>query len=402
MLDSIKIKEQFPIFKNIPNLVYLDNAATTQKPQRVLDAMNEFYTKYNANVHRGLYPISEKATEKYEEARGIIAKFINAEPHEIIFTSGTTDSINSLATSLQRSEMIPTNPNIILSDLEHHSNILPWQSITKEKIPYLKLDDNYQLEVSDELKTDNSKVVDILSLTAVSNVTGTITAYKKIIDEIKPNYSVLDMAQMGGHFKIDVKKINVDFIAFSAHKLYGPTGIGILYGKKRLLEKMEPFRTGGGMIKEVTREYASWADLPEKFEAGTPQIAEAIGFAEAIRFIEEVGMNQIVKHEQYLRSYLLDKLKEIKNLQIFHPTNRTLAAGVVSIGIKGVHPHDLSQYLGESNICLRAGHHCTQILHRDVLKIPASLRISLGIYNSREDIDLLITRLREGIRQYSK
>src|SRR5260221_10465013 len=400
------VKSKFPIFRNNPGLIYLDSAATSQKPDSVLEALMNFYSTSNANVHRGLYPLSEKATELYEAARKTIAEFINAEPEEIIFTSGTTDSINAVAQMLSEAGLISKVPNILLSELEHHSNILPWQKLSGQ-IDYIEIDDNYQLK---EFNSD--KNYDVLSVASISNVTGTIINFKELKKNLKYKFSVIDAAQEVAHQKIDVKDLDVDFLAFSGHKMFGPTGIGILYAKKELLEKLNPFRVGGGMIREVNRNSATWAPLPEKFEAGTPPIAEAIALAEAVKFIIDIGFDAIQKHENELRLYVLEKLIEFDSITIFHPQKNiplsrgvrgvVPASGVISFSINGVHPHDLAQYLGDSGICLRAGHHCTQILHSEFLEVPASLRVSLSVYNSTEDIDKMIEVLKEGIKVFKK
>lgn len=388
----MNIKDQFPIFKNNPNLVYLDSAATSQKPQRVIDSIVEFYSKYNSNVHRGLYPLSEKATDMYESARKTIAEFINADLKEIIFTGGTTDGVNSIVESLRISGLIDEESKILLSEVEHHSNLLPWQRISKN-INYLQSYEN----ISEELKNP-----DILAIALVSNVTGEITPTKELTKLLSPKYIIIDAAQAVGHMKIDVEELGADFIVFSGHKMYGPTGVGVIWGKKELLEKIEPFKVGGGMITEVNRSSASWRDLPEKFEAGTPPISEAIALAEAANFLSELGFEEIKKHEKELRTYLIENLQQIPGIQIYHPDLSQSALGVASFTVEGIHPHDLAQYLGDKNICVRAGHHCVQIYHREVLQIPASLRVSLGIYNTKKDIDAFIKALLEGINHFTK
>ncbi len=391
----MNVKEQFPIFQNNPGLIYLDNSATTQKPQRVIDAVVDYYSKYNSNVHRGLYPLSEKSTGKYESARKIIAEFLNAEPEEIIFTSGTTDGINSIAESLKLSGMISNNPEILLTELEHHSNILPWQRITTQ-LEYLELDEDEQLLIKAQ-----KDEYDIISTTLVSNVTGTINDIHEI-SKINHKILIIDAAQAIAHLPIDVKTLGADFIVFSGHKMYGPTGVGVIWGRKELLEKMEPFRVGGGMINEVKRDSATWAEIPEKFEAGTPPIAQVIGLAEAANFLKDLRFEEIEKHEQHLRKYLIENLQQIENIKIYHPDLSKKAVGVISFTVEGIHPHDLSQFLGDRNICVRAGHHCTQILHREVLEIPASVRVSLAIYNTEEDIDKLINEIISAKQYYLK
>jgi cysteine desulfurase/selenocysteine lyase len=415
-------KHLFPIFSNNPELVYLDNAATTQKPLSVINSLVEFYSKHNANVHRGLYPLSDKATEMYEEARKKIAKFINAKPEEIFFTSGTTDGINIIANALQKSQLIPNQPKVILSEIEHHSNILPWQSITGEifYLPVINTPAKIH-KTGEDPKIDTSKLwgisknehyfpiespFDILSISHASNVTGSITDIKEIIKLSRYHntsnaITLLDASQSIGHMRIDVKDLDVDFMVFSGHKMYGPTGVGVVYGKQELLEELQPFKVGGGMIESVNRDNATWAELPEKFEAGTPPIADAIALGAAVDFINSIGLESIEKHEQDLRMHLISELQKLDDVQIYHPDISEAALGVVSIYSPLVHSHDLADFIGNRNICLRAGHHCTQILHREVFEIPASLRISVGIYNSKDDIDKMIGVLKEALQYYS-
>ncbi|CAG1021425.1 cysteine desulfurase / selenocysteine lyase [Patescibacteria group bacterium] len=387
---SIKeIKKEFPIFENNSGLVFLDNASTTQKPKQVIDKLIEVYTHYNSNVHRGLYPIAEKTSLEYENARQKIATFINANPKEITFTSGTTDSTNLIAESLARSGIIPAEPKVLTTEQEHHANFLPWQRITKGKLDY-----NYNPNTQ----------YDVVVYTIISNVTGTYTDIKELKKQpnLKNAIFIADAAQAVAHKKLDVKDMDTDFLVFSGHKMFGPTGIGVLYGKQELLEKMEPFKVGGGMISEVTKESATWAELPEKFEAGTPPIADAIALGAAINFINSIGFDEIEKHEQNLRKYLVNKLKQIPQIKIFHPKLNEYAAGVVSFVSLNVHAHDIAQFLGDFNICVRAGHHCTQILHKEVFQVPASVRISLSVYNTEEDINQLIESLKKAIEYFSK
>jgi cysteine desulfurase/selenocysteine lyase len=399
-------RAHFPLLKNNPDLIYLDSAATTQKPQEVIDVIVEFYTEYNSNVHRGLYPLAEKATEKYEEARRIVAEFINAEPEEIIFTNGNTEAINNIANSLKESNLIAPKPNIVLSVMEHHSNILPWQRLNG-RIAYIPLNNNFGLNIypededigdffSEEFPTRD---IDIVSLTHASNVLGTLNDIE-LIRQLAPNaYLIVDAAQSITHTRIDVKKLDVDFLTFAGHKLYGPMGIGVMYAKKELLEKMNPFNVGGGIIRKVDRESASWTEIPHKFEAGTPNVEGAIGLAAAIKFIDSIGLEEIQSYEESLKVYLLDKLKEVKNIEIFHP-RETKTVPVVSFAHKEIHAHDIAAFLGQENICVRAGHHCTQILHREKLHTPATVRVSLALYNSKEEIDKFVKTLNIAIPSF--
>ncbi|MBL8015306.1 MAG: SufS family cysteine desulfurase [Candidatus Doudnabacteria bacterium] len=394
MFDPKELKREFPIFKNHPNLVYLDNAATTQKPQSVIEAEEAFYTNQNSNVHRGIYPLSEEATNAYEAARVATAKFINADPTEIVFTSGTTDSINGLARSLELSHLLRNQPTILLTLLEHHANLLPWQRIGENrKLEFIPLDKKFKLDLNEIENITNE--IDLLAVTHLSNVTGTLNEVSNILKIFAAKFSVIDAAQSIAHIPIDVKTWNADFIAFSGHKMYAPTGIGVLYGKRSLLDKMEPFRVGGGIVSEVNRESASWAEVPTKFEAGTPPIAQAIGLAAAIKFLSQLGWESIQHHEQTLRLYALERLQSISGIEIFHPPAAEVHGGIVSFALSGIHAHDIVQILAEDNICVRAGHHCTHVLHKEVLKQPGSVRISFGVYNSEEDIDKLIDSLKK-------
>lgn len=406
-------KDDFPIFQNHPELVYLDSAASAHKPQSVIDAMVHFYTEHNSNVHRGLYGLSEEATELYEEARKTIAKFINAEPEEIIFTSGTTDSLNAVADMLVRSKLINEKPRILLSSLEHHSNILPWQRIPGAQMNWLPVP-NRPVKISENgVERDGTSFMyttdlaehhfyidgpfDVISLSLTSNVTGANFNQADLIELLekhgKETFKVIDAAQSVAHEKIDVKEMGVDFLAFSGHKMYGPTGIGVLYIKKELHDKLEPYRVGGGMIETVRKNEVTWAAAPAKFEAGTPPIAQAIGLAAAVKYIESIGWGKIQEHEKELNRYSYTKLKEVENLKLFHPENVDEHGGVFSFVLNGAHAHDVSQILAEQNICVRAGHHCTQILHREVFDVPATVRASIGIYNTKEDIDKLVSAL---------
>lgn len=394
------IKQEFPIFEKHPELIYLDNAATTQKPKVVLDSLMDFYLNSNANVHRGIYPLAERATDLYEKARTKVAKFINADFHEIIFTGGTTSGTNAISDSLFKTGLIPQNPKVLLSDLEHHSSMLPWQQVPGVQLDYLPVSENFEIDVS---KVSDQKY-DVVSLSHISNVTGAIlpTSILKKLRLNNPNVIIiLDCAQSIAHLEIDVKNIGADFIVFSGHKVYAPTGVGVIWGKKDLLEKMEPFDVGGGMIRTVEREISEWAPLPEKFEAGTPPIAEAIALGEAVEFLKGLDLYQVEAYEAKLREEAINLLKEIPGIKIYHPSLQTHAAGVISFSIDKIHPHDLAQYLGEQNVCLRAGHHCTQILHREIFNISATLRASFAIYNSSQDIVKLIEELKKAIKIYS-
>ncbi len=378
-------KDRFPIFKTYPELVYLDNAATTQKPDVVIQSLIDFYTKYNSNVHRGNYPLSEKATELYEEARSKVSKFINSETKEIVFNSGTTDGMNFLASSLSRTGL--GYNSVLISDTDHHSSILPWINSHKYNVSY----------ISENIA--ENKTYDIVVATLVSNVTGNILNISDLRNRFQPKILILDVAQGVSHMDIDVKKLNADFIVFSGHKMYGPMGVGVLWGKINHLEKLEPFRVGGGMINEIKKDKQTWANVPERFEAGTPSVADVFGLGVSIDFINSIGIKNIKEHEKKLSEHLYNRLLELKDINIYHSPSNSL--GVMSFSHNKIHAHDIAYELGKRNICVRAGHHCTQMFHRDILNIPASSRISLGMYNSLEDIDVLIENLKNILDRYT-
>ena len=389
-----KVKSDFPIFNN-SDLIYLDNASTSQKPQAVLDTINSVYTKSNANVHRALYSLGTKATEKYEDSRKKIANFIGAHSEkEIIFTSGATESLNLLAYSLS-SDLGPED-EILISEMEHHSNIIPWQQLAKRtgaKIQYIPISVDGELDLSEENNLFNSNTK-IVSITHVSNVLGTINPIKKISSMAHQYGAVLiiDGAQGAAHKKINVKDLGCDFYAFSGHKMLGPTGSGVLWGKLNLLDHMEPFMSGGEMIDKVTMTSATWNEVPYKFEAGTPNFIQAIGLGAAVEYLESIGMDQITDHEKELTSYALNKLQTINNIKIHGFGNNRI--GVVSFNIENIHPHDLAQFLNEYNIALRVGHHCAQPL-LSKLNETSTARLSTYLYNDEQDIDKLCSALQE-------
>ncbi|MBS3170741.1 cysteine desulfurase [Candidatus Woesearchaeota archaeon] len=381
----------FPILNqkiNKKRLVYLDNAATTQKPIEVINAIKEFYEKDNANVHRGLHELSLRSSIQYENAHKSVAEFINANEEEIIFTSGTTESINLLANSFEH--ILKPNDEIVITEMEHHSNFVPWQQLAirkklKLKIIPLKKDLSLDLDIAKKLITKKTKIV---AITHISNSLGTINPIKEIIINAHKNNSltIIDAAQSISHTKINVKNLDCDFLAFSGHKIFAPTGIGVLYGKKHLLEKLQPSKFGGGMIKEVTIKNSTWNDLPWKFEAGTPNISGAIGLQKAIEFVNNIGINNIEKHNQELTKYAISKLKNIPGITLYTPKNQ---GPIISFTLKNIHPHDVSEILNLEGIATRAGNHCTMPL-MNKLKIQGTNRISFQIYNTKEDIDILI------------
>ncbi len=401
-------KNDFPIFQKNKKLVYLDSAATSQKPKVVLDAIREYYETYNANVRRGLYPIAEKATEKVEAVRKQVAKFINAkDASEIIFVRNATEAINLVAysfASTSASWRISKEDVIVTTIMEHHSNFVPWQQLAKTrnaKFEVIDFDKNFQFLSASWRTNPNIKNAKVLAITHVSNVLGTINPIKEIIRQMRavnPHIKVLvDAAQSVPHIKVDVQDLDCDFLAFSGHKMMAGTGIGVLYGKKELLNKMQPFLYGGDMIKEVYIEKTLFADPPYKFEAGTPDIAGIISLGAAIEYLNSTGIDFVRNHEFRLTNYALDQLKKIDGITLYGPQDAQNRGGVISFNIKGIHPHDVAQVLGDMNICIRAGHHCAMPLHKR-LGVPATARASFYIYNNEEDVDKFI----EGLKKVKK
>ena len=393
-----EIKKDFPIFSG-SDLVYLDNAATTQKPQSVLDEVDSLYSEANANVHRALYSLGSEATERFENSRKKVAKYIGANSEkEIVFTSGTTESINLLARSIGNT--LKPGDEILISEMEHHSNIVPWQMAaqrTGATLKYLSIKKTGDLDISNPEKyfTSNTKIV---SLTHVSNVLGTINPIKKLSEKAHQVGAIMivDGAQGASHMPVDVKELGCDFYAFSGHKMLGPTGIGVLWGKTEYLEEMDPFMGGGEMINTVTMESSTWNDIPYKFEAGTPNFAQAVGLGAAIDYLQNIGMNNIATHEQMLIKYALGKLNQIDGLRI-HGSAKD-RSGVISFNMDGIHPHDLAQFLNEDNIAIRVGHHCAQPLLK-ALGETATARMSFYIYNDESDVDKFCESL-ETIKNY--
>lgn len=391
MSSNVKIEQiklDFPILNHKlqgSNVIYLDSAATTQCPTQVIQSMVKFYETSNANVHRGLHKLSQKATVEYERAREKVAEFINAEREEIIFTSGTTEGLNFLAQTLKNG--LKKGDEIVLTEMEHHSNIVPWQKIVEETgavIRFIPVKE-YELDLKKGTITKKTKIVSVVHM---SNMLGTINPVGEIV-KMAHNVGaicIVDAAQSVPHMPIDVKKMDVDFLVFSGHKMLGPTGIGVLYGKKKLLETLEPYKFGGGMIREVTLEKSTWADIPERFEAGTPNIAGAIGLAAAIEYLQEKGMKNVEKQCAELTKYAKKRLSKIKGVTIIGPKNQ---GPIISFTIDGVHPHDASEILDRYNIAVRAGHHCTMPLHRK-LGFTGTTRASFYIYNTKEDVDALV------------
>lgn len=382
-------RSDFPIFSK-QSVVYLDNAATAQKPVVVLEAEMKFYENYNANPLRGLYELSIEATRCYEEARNEVQRFIKATtPEEIIFTRNTTEAINLVAYSYGLSN-VKSDEEIVVTIMEHHSNLLPWQMVSRKTGAKLKfIECSEEGEISEEaIKEVISSKTKIVAVTFVSNVFGRVNPVEKIIQQAHKVGSivVLDAAQAAPHIPIDVTKLDVDFLAFSGHKLMGPMGIGVLYGKKEILEEMEPFMTGGEMIESVHRNGAVFAPLPEKFEAGTVNVAGAIGLAEAIKYINKVGFDAIREREELLTAMALQKLREIPEVCIIGSKNPSEHCGIITFTVEGVHPHDVASILDSWNIAVRAGHHCAQPL-MEYLKVNSTVRASIAFYNSIDDIN---------------
>ena len=404
MINVNLIKKDFPIFKRKINgngLVYLDSAATSQKPKQVINAITKFYETYNSNIHRGIYTLSEEATDLYEKTREKVAKFINADKEEIIFTKNTTESINSVVFGYF-ANILRKNDIILLTEMEHNSNIVPWRLLAKKlklKIGYLNVNKDGEINLRELIAKLRSRKVKVLGITHVSNVLGTINPIKDIA-KICKKYKirlVIDGAQAVPHIKVDVRDLGCDFYAFSAHKMLGPTGVGILYVKKELLNKLTPFIPGGGTVLEVTKENLRFKDNVERYEGGTQNIADVVAFSHTLDYLNDLGMENVREHEINLTDYALKKLSKINGLEIYGNNNPERRAGVIAFNIKGIHAHDMATLLDEKGICVRASHHCAMILHRK-LGISGSARASFYIYNTKKDVDKLI----EGINYAKK
>lgn len=396
MLDAKKIRKDFPIYQNNKDMVYLDNAATVLKPKKVLDKMNEYYTHFGVNIHRGVYKLSYLATKAYEEGRQKVADFINASFEEIVYFKNASEALNFVALSWGETN-IKEGDEIITSELEHHSSVLPWQQLALRKkavLRYLKLDSKGRITI-DALKSVLNEKTKVIALTLVSNVFGYITPIEELIKEARKYNSlvVVDAAQGIAHLPIDVKKMDCDFLAFSAHKALGPTGLGVLYGKKDIFKKLKPLFYGGDMIDNVELYDSSYREMPYRFEVGTPAIAEIIGLGYALDYLKDIGLDNIKKHEQELTKYALEKMKVLKHLTIY---NSNPDLGIIAFNLDGVHPHDVATILDSDNVYVRAGHHCAQLIAKK-LEIVASLRVSFFIYNDKEDINKLIEALKKAI-----
>ncbi len=399
--DVTDIRRHFPILNRTVRgnqLVYLDNAATTQKPNQVIEALTNYYTENNANVHRGIHALAEEATQAYEKARVKISEFIGSKKSsQIVFTRGATESINLIAYSWALNNLSPGD-RIVLTEMEHHANLVPWLKVAKDtgaELKYIPVLPNGLLDLDSihKIITPQTKLV---SLVHVSNVLGTINQIEEITRIAHENGAVVlvDGAQAVPHMSVDVNALDVDFYAFSSHKMIGPTGIGVLYGKSHLLEEMEPFNFGGEMIREVRYDHASWADVPHKFEAGTPNIAGAVGLHAAVDFLQSIGMKNIHAYESELVRYAMERLEAIEWIKVLGPDRSIQRGGMTSFIIDGIHPHDIATFLDSLGIAVRAGHHCAQPLHRK-LGIPSTTRASFYLYNTKTEIDALIDGLEQ-------
>ena len=404
MEEKLDIKNDFPIFKN-RNISYLDSGATTQKPECVIKAVQNFYEKYNANPHRGAYTLSIEATELYENTREKIAKFINAKSEkEILFTKNASESLNLIAYSYGL-DNLKTNDEVVLSIMEHHSDLVPWQYVTKKTgstLKYMYINENYELsreEIESKI-TNNTKIVGI---THVSNVLGTINNVKEIIEYAhkKGAVVVLDASQSIPHMRVDVQELDADFVVFSGHKMLAPLGIGILYGKKEILNKMNPFLMGGDMIDYVYEQETRFAPLPNKFEAGTQNIGAVVGLGAAIDYIESIGYDRIAKIEHELVSYARQELSKLEYVKLYITPNEENHSSVISFNIKGVHPHDVASILDQEGVCVRSGNHCAQPLMR-YLKTDSTCRASFYLYNTKEDVDRLVQGIKKVYSVFEK
>jgi cysteine desulfurase / selenocysteine lyase len=404
IVNSYALRNDFPIFKKKINgneLVYLDNASTTQKPYSVIDSITDFYTNYNSNIHRAVYQLAEEATELYEKSREKIANFINVRPEEIVFTRNTTESINLIAHSWARSNL-KKDDGIVITELEHHSNIVPWQILCQEigtQLEYVGIDENGFLDLEHMIQLISSKKVKLVSLSHMSNVLGTIVPIEGIIKAAHEHGIpvIVDGAQSVPHMPVNVKNIDCDFLVFSAHKMLGPTGVGVLYAKKEFLEKMRPFMGGGDMIKEVFKFHTNYNEVPYKFEAGTPNIADVVGFGAAIDYLEKIGMENIRRHEITLTEYALESILSLKYVTVYGPRDTRYRGGVISFNIADIHPHDLATIMNNHGIAIRSGHHCAQVLMQR-LDVPATSRASFYIYNTKEEIDRFVNAIKEAGR----
>ncbi len=393
-LDTKSVRGDFPMFQKNDGkpFVYLDTASSSQTPTHVLEAVDHYYRDFRANVHRGMYKASEVATKKYEAVRRLVADLIHANEDEIIFTRGTTESLNIVARSLAKN--IGPGDEVVLTVMEHHANLVPWQQMAKERgftLKFIPLRRDYTLDVEAAAAMICPKTK-VLAVLAVSNVLGAIIPVAELAHLARAHGAVVvvDAAQAIGHLPVDVRKLDCDFLAFSGHKMFGPTGTGVLYGKKALLEKMDPLLFGGDMIREVTFTESTWHEVPWKFEAGTPNISGVIGLGAAIEYIKSIGVDRIAAHEKYLTAYALKKLAAIPGVEIIGPPSETERAGVISFTVNGMHPHDIATILDAGGICVRGGHHCAMPLLQSLNLAGGTTRASFSIINDAADVDALV------------
>lgn len=397
-----RIKQKFSVFEQNPELIYLDNAATTQIPTKVIEKLDHYY-RNKSNVHRGFYPLAKQATKDLEEARENIAEFISADPEEVTFTSGTTESINNVVRMLETE--FSSDDNIVITIVEHHANLVPWQQLSERvgcELRFIGLKDNYELSL-ESAREKIDKKTKLVSCSYVSNALGVELPVQDLISLANDAdaYTVVDSAQVMTNKEIDVGELPIDFLAFSGHKLFGPTGIGVLYGREVLLNRLGPPKYGGEMIKKVEQQSSSWAEIPQKFEAGTPNIAGAIGLGKAVNFIEEQGVKQIASHKKDLTEYLIDKLEKIEAVHVLRPEDKFLSTGIVSLTLTNAHPHDVADILASENICVRAGHHCAMPLMEEV-GVSATVRVSISVYNTKTELDQLVEKMRDIIQLFNK
>jgi len=409
-----EVRKDFPIFERTirdgKRLVYLDSGATSQKPWAVINAESDFYSKHNAAVHRGAHQLAEEATDAYEGARAIVAEFLGAQDNEIIFTKSATESINAVAYAMGNAEpgnrfALTASDSIVVTEMEHHANLIPWQQLAKRtgaQLNWFKVTQDSRLDLSniDQLITANTKVV---AITHQSNVLGTINPLDAIVKRAHEVGAVvvLDACQSVPHMPVNVVELDVDFLAFSGHKSVGPTGVGILWGKSELLSELPPFLTGGSMVTSVTMESATWAEAPQKFEAGVPNMAQAVGLGAALNYLSNIGMDAIAQHERSLTGYALDKLLQIPGLRIVGPQNNVDRGAALSFTIKDIHPHDVGQYVDSQGIAVRTGHHCAWPLTK-IMNVPATTRASFYLYNDEHDVDALVEALLGAQKYFGK
>ena len=408
------VRKDFPIFERTirdgKRLVYLDSGATSQKPWAVINAESDFYSKHNAAVHRGAHQLAEEATDAYEGARAIVAEFLGAQDNEIIFTKSATESINAVAYAMGNAEpgnrfALTASDSIVVTEMEHHANLIPWQQLAKRtgaQLKWFKVNQDSRLDLSniDQVITANTKVV---ALTHQSNVLGTINPLDAIVKRAHEVGAVvvLDACQSVPHVRVNVVELDVDFLAFSGHKSVGPTGVGILWGKSELLSELPPFLTGGSMVTSVTMESATWADAPQKFEAGVPNMAQAVGLGAALNYLSNIGMDAIAQHERSLTGYALDKLLQIPGLRIVGPQDNVDRGAALSFTIKDIHPHDVGQYVDSQGVAVRTGHHCAWPLTK-IMNVPATTRASFYLYNDEQDVDALVEALLGAQKYFGK